>query len=135
MSISSSTITTNKPLEVNVENLDINAIHNNQVKTAVKMLDFTSNTKEIAKVVFDILELNNVQPYRVRINDSTQDNAIYLTSGGKSKEGFLVVRIGNRVNYYANYSRNGGTRTYDYLVQKQRKLNNGKRITTVITQQ
>mgnify|MGYP003666955064 CR=1 FL=1 len=135
MSISSSTITTLKPLEVNVENLDINAIHNNQVKTAVKMLDFTSNTKEIAKVVFDILELNNVQPYRVRINDSTQDNAIYLTSGGKSKEGFLVVRIGNRVNYYANYSRNGGTRTYDYLVQKQRKLNNGKRITTVITQQ
>ena len=118
-----------------MENLDINAIHNNQVKTAVKMLDFTSNTKEIAKVVFDILELNNVQPYRVRINDSTQDNAIYLTSGGKSKEGFLVVRIGNRVNYYANYSRNGGTRTYDYLVQKQRKLNNGKRITTVITQQ
>jgi len=135
MSILSSTITTLKPLEVNVENLDINAIHNNQVKTAVKMLDFTSNTKEIAKVVFDILELNNVQPYRVRINDSTQDNAIYLTSGGKSKEGFLVVRIGNRVNYYANYSRNGGTRTYDYLVQKQRKLNNGKRITTVITQQ
>jgi len=118
-----------------MQNLDINAIHNKQIKTAIKMFDFTSDSQEMAKFVFDLLELNNVQPYRVRINDKTQDNAIYLTSGGKSKEGFLVVRIGNRVNYYANYSRNGGTRTYDYLVQKQRKLTNGKRITTVITQQ
>ena len=131
-----STKTAYKPLEVNMQNLDINAIHNKEIKTFLEVADFNNtNGQEIAKFVFDLLELNQVQPYRVRINDSTQDNAIYLTSGGKSKEGFLVVRIGNRVNYYANYSRNGGTRTYDYLVQKQRKLTNGKRITTVITQQ
>ena len=132
----SSTKTAYKPLEVNMQNLDINAIHNMQIKTFLKVADsWKGNEQEIAKFVFDLLELNQVQPYRVRINDKTQDNAIYLTSGGKSKEGFLVVRIGNRVNYYANYSRNGGTRTYDYLVQNQRKLTNGKRITTVITQQ
>jgi len=115
-----------------MQNLDINAIHNKEVKN---LIEVRSNTSDLAKFIFDFLELKGIEPYRVRINDKTQEDSIYLTNGGKSKEGFLVVRIGNRVNYYANYSRNGGTRTYDYLVQKQRKLNNGKRITTVITQQ
>ena len=122
-------------------NFDFNKIENLDVRALMKAnTELNPNTEldstEWAKVIFNLFEIMNVQPYRVRINDKAKPDSVYITSGGKSKEGFLVIRIGKRVNYYANYKRNGQTRAYPYLVAKQRRVErNDKRVTTIVTMQ
>ena len=119
-------------------NFDFNKIENLDVRALMKAnTELNPNTEldstEWAKVIFNLFEIMNVQPYRVRINDKAKPDSVYITSGGKSKEGFLVIRFGN---YYANYKRNGQTRAYPYLVAKQRRLeSNDKRVTTIVTMQ
>ena len=122
-------------------NFDFNKIENLDVRALMKANTELNPNTELdsptwATMLYNLFELNNVNPYRVRINDKSQPDSVYITSGGKSKEGFLVIRIGKRVNYYANYKRNGKSRAYPYLVAKQRRLeSNDKRVTTIVTMQ
>ena len=122
-------------------NFDFNKVENIDVRALMKANTELNPNTELdsptwATMLYNLFELNNVNPYRVRINDKSQEDSVYITSGGKSKEGFLVIRIGKRVNYYANYKRNGKTRAYPYLVAKQRRLErNDKRVTTIVTMQ